>query len=251
MFCEYLEELLGYQEHRWGEAVSGRWLSLCDGLREYGAPPRGLVIAKNASGSWYRPFRSQFGEAISRSHSVWFRQWTGCQRSTPTFGGVSASLPVQTLDPRTRRLLSLLVACSTIFLPRKAGTQNYDLLCYLPEQMCDLLARSRIYCSFGVIEPVASKHELPDLEFEDESIVAAILERKASVQMPRSLWQQWQKRNDWRAGAMLKYVGMTLPFEMTTVKMPVPPLQAAFRLAELLLRHAHPHQTLQVQPCIE
>jgi hypothetical protein len=87
--------------------------------------------------------------------------------------------------------------------------------------MCDLPARSRIYCSCGVIEPVASKHELPDLEFEDESIVAAILERKA--RMPQSLWQQWQRKNDRRAGAMLKYVGMTLPFEMTTVKMPVPP----------------------------
>jgi hypothetical protein len=44
--------------------------------------------------------------------------------------------------------------------PKKTGSRNYDLFCFLAEQMCDLLTRSRIYCSYGVIEPAASKCEL-------------------------------------------------------------------------------------------
>jgi hypothetical protein len=210
-----LEESASYQESRWGGAVTERWVSLCDGLREYRAPPRGLAIAKERK--W--ELVSAFQKSIRRGDKQIALRLVSAMDRMPTewayFWRRLCVIACEDVGPADDTLTAFAVACSTIYLPRKAGTMNYDLLCFLAEQMCDLPARSRIYCSYGVIEPVASKHELPDLEFEDESIVAAILEREASVQTPRSLWQQWQKKNDWRAGAMLKYVGMTLPFEMT------------------------------------
>jgi hypothetical protein len=206
-----------------GGTVSERWVSLCDGLREYQAPPRGLAIAKERK--W--ELVSAFQKSIRRGDKQIALRLISAMDSMPTeypyFWRRLCITACEDIGPADETLAVFVLACSTIFLPRKAGTRNYDLLCFLAEQMCDLPARSRIYCSYGVIEPVASRHGLPALGLEEGSIVSAILERKASLQMPRSLWQQWQKKNDWRAGAMLKYMGMTLPFEMTTVKMPVPP----------------------------
>jgi hypothetical protein len=73
------------------------------------------------------------------------------------------------------------IACATLFPPTKTGRKNYDLFCFLAEQMCDLSTRSRIYCSYAVIEPVAAKSELPELVVEDKQIVSPIMQRKAAV----------------------------------------------------------------------
>jgi hypothetical protein len=91
-------------------------------------------------------------------------------------------------------LTAFVIACSTIFLPKKTGAKNYDLLCFLTEQMCDLPSRSRIYCSYCVIEPAAIKGDLPELGMEEELIVSAIMDQRASVLALQSLWQQWLKK---------------------------------------------------------
>jgi hypothetical protein len=87
------------------------------------------------------------------------------------------------VGPADDTLAAFVVACATLFSPKKTGGENYSLLCSLAEQMCDLSTRSRIYCSYGVIEPVASKSELPELLVEDRPIVSAIMQRKAAVQV--------------------------------------------------------------------
>lgn len=229
-FIDRLKELASYQELRWGEARSERWVSLCDGLREYQAPPRGLAIAKERKWELVSAFQKSIrrGDKQIALHLV-----SAIDRMPKEWGYFWRRLCViacEDVGPGDDTLTAFSIACSTIFLPQKTGPQNYDLLCYLAEQMCDPPTRSRIYCSYSAIESLASKPDLPDLDLGDQSIIEAIFERKASVQMPRSLWEQWQKRNDWRGGAMVKFVGLTLPFKMTIVKAPVPSHKTLFDL---------------------
>ncbi len=134
------------------------------------------------------------------------------------------------VGPADDTLAAFVVACSTVFPPKKTGNKNYDLLCFLAEQMCDLSTRSRIYCSYGVIEPAAMKSELPELRAEDKPIVSAIMQRKAAVQTPTSTWQEWQRKNDWRAEGLLRFVGLRLPLGMITVQTPLPPYKMLFDL---------------------
>jgi hypothetical protein len=96
--------------------------------------------------------------------------------------------------------------------------------------MCDLPTRSRIYCSYGLIEPAAMKSGLPELRAEDKPIVSAIMQQKASVQTPTNTWQEWQRKNDWRAEGLLRFLGLRLPLEMTGVQTPVPPYKMLFDL---------------------
>jgi len=65
---------------------------------------------------------------------------------------------------------------------------------------------------------------------EDEPIVSAIMQQKASVKCPENPWQEWQRRNDWRAEGLLRFVGLRLPLEMTRVQIPVPPYKMLFDL---------------------
>jgi hypothetical protein len=230
MYLDCLEKLAGYQELIWGEATSERWVSLCAGLRDYQAPPRGLAIAKERK--W--ELVSAFQKSIRRGDKQIAFRLISAMDSMPTEYGYFwrrlCVIACEDIGPVDDTLSVFVVACSTLFPPKKTGPQNYDLFCFLAEQMCDLSTRSRIYCSYGVIEPAASKHELPEFGPEDELIVSAILEQKASVQMPQSLWQQWQKKNDWRAEGLLRFVGMKLPFELTTVQAAIPPHELLFDL---------------------
>lgn len=101
---------------------------------------------------------------------------------------------------------------------------------FLANQMCGLSNRSRIYCSYGVIEPAAMKSELPELRAEDKPIVSTIMQQKASVQMPKNAWQEWQRKNDWRAEGLLGFLGLRLPLEMTRVQTLLPPYKMLFDL---------------------
>ena len=134
------------------------------------------------------------------------------------------------VGPADDTLAAFVVACSTVFLPKKTGSENYRIFCFLAQQMCDLVIRSRIYCSCGAIEPATIKSELPELRTQDKSIISAIMQRRAAVQVPENPWREWQKKNDWRAEGLLKFVGLTLPMEMTTMDTLVPPSKMLFDL---------------------
>jgi hypothetical protein len=96
------------------------------------------------------------------------------------------------VGPADDVLASFVVACSTVFPPKKTGSENYRLFCFLAEQMCDLPTLSRIYCSYGVIGPAAIKSELPELTAEDKTIVSAIMQNRAAVEASQNPWRQWQ-----------------------------------------------------------
>jgi hypothetical protein len=231
MLSRDLQELIHYQELRWGEAASERWGSLCNGLRAYQAPPRGsFAIEKQRK--W--ELVSAFQKAIRRGDKqTALRLISAMDRMPSEYGYFWRRLCViacEDVGPGDDTLTAFTVACSTIFLPKKTGRLNYDLLCFLTEQMCELRSRSRIYCSYCVIEPAAVKCELPELSTEDELIVSAIMERRASVLAPQSFWQQWLKRNQWRAEGLLRFVGLELPLEMTIVTAAIPPHRMLFDL---------------------
>jgi hypothetical protein len=126
------------------------------------------------------------------------------------------------VGPADDELAAFVVACSTIFTPKKTGARNHGLFCFLAEQMCELPHRSHVYCSYAEIESAASDAQLPDMTGEDKRIVAAILQRKAAVQHPETVWQKWQKKNDWRTAGLLKFVGLSISPEMSTVEIPLP-----------------------------
>jgi hypothetical protein len=50
------------------------------------------------------------------------------------------------------------------------------------------------------------------------------------VRTPSNAWQEWQRKNDWRAEGLLKFVGLTLPMEMTAVQTLLPPHKMLFDL---------------------
>ena len=104
------------------------------------------------------------------------------------------------VGPADDLLATFVIACSTVFTPKKLGDRNCDLFCFLAEQMCDLSTRSRVYCSYAVIESAAAIPLLPEQPLEDGPIISAIMQRKASLRPPKTFWEEWQKKNDWRAG---------------------------------------------------
>jgi hypothetical protein len=72
--------------------------------------------------------------------------------------------------------------------------------------------------------------ELPELLVEDQSIVSAIMQWKSAVQAAKNPWREWQKKNDWRAEGLLKFVGLRLPLPMIQIDTPIPPSKLLFDL---------------------
>jgi hypothetical protein len=134
------------------------------------------------------------------------------------------------IGPADDVLASFVVACSTVFPPKKTAGENYRIIWYLAEQMCALPTRSRIYCSYGAIEPAILNRHFPELTLQDQEIVSAILQRRAALQVPENSWLEWLRKNDWRAEGLLKFVGLRLPMEMTRKEVPTPPSKTIFDL---------------------
>jgi hypothetical protein len=96
--------------------------------------------------------------------------------------------------------------------------------------MCDHPTRSRIYCSLGVIESAVSESVFLFLIPEDAKIASAIRESVGRIRNPRNPWEQWLRKNNWRAEGLLKYVGLMLPFELLQTQLPLPPPRLLFGL---------------------
>jgi hypothetical protein len=222
MFPALCQELLGYPLSKWGWTPSEGWVSLCNGLRDYQPPSKSLTITPERK--W--ELVSAFQKSIRRGDMQMALSLVSAMDSLGEYSYWWRRVCVVGLEDvglADDTLAAFVVACSSVFTPKKTGSKGYDVICYLVEKLCDLPNRSRIYCSYAVIEPGATKGELPELTMEDKEIVSAILERNAIVRAGGTPWLAWQKKNDWRAAGLVKYVGLRLPLEMTTVKTPVPP----------------------------
>ena len=228
--CSQLDHLYRYPDVIWAKPVSDRWVFLCDALRQYDAPPGGLVLARERKWELVSALQKSIrrGEKETALHLL--SVIDGMPEEYAYFWRRLCVTACEDVGPADDVLAAFVVACSTVFPPKKTGNKNYDLLCFLAEQMCDLSTRSRIYCSYGLIEPAAMKSELPELQAEDKPIVSAIMQRKAAVQTPTNTFQEWLRKNDWRAEGLLRFLGLRLPLEMTRVQTPVPPHKMLFDL---------------------
>ena len=223
-------ELLGYPANRWGAVPSSRWLSLCADLRDYQPPSPTLMI--DSERKW--ELVSALQKSIRRGDKEMALRLISATNGMPDecayFWRRLCVIACEDVGPADDVLASFVIACSTVFPPKKTGSGNYKLFCFLAEQMCALPTRSRIYCSYSVIEPAAIKAELPELTVQDEAIVSAVMRNREEVQAPHSPWREWQKKNDWRAEKLLRYVGLSLPLEMTKIEEPLPPSRILFDL---------------------
>lgn len=220
-----LQKLLSYPQGKWRVTTSERWISLCDGLRDYPAPDRSLVISSERK--W--ELVSAFQKSIRRGDKSLALRLVSAIDAMPEerayFWKRLCVIACEDVGPADDTLASFIVACTTVFPPKTTGSSIYDLTCYLVGRMCDLPARSRIYCSVSVIELAVLKSTLPELTAEDALIVSAILQQAEAVRVPGNPWQAWQRKNAWRAEGMLHFVGLRLSTEMTMVTEPVPPFR--------------------------
>jgi MgsA AAA+ ATPase C terminal len=231
MLSSQFQELIAYPETRWADAPSDRWRSLCDGLLAY-KTSCARTFPMDKERKW--ELVSALQKSIRRGNKEMALHLVSAMDSMPEeyayFWRRLCVIACEDVGPADDVLASFVVACSTVFPPKKTGSENRKIISFLAEQMCDLPTRSRIYCSYGAIEPVAIKGELPELALQDQSIVSDIMQNREAVQVPENPWREWQKKNDWRAEGLLRFVGLRLPFEMTQVEKPIPPSTILFDL---------------------
>ena len=228
--CSQLDHLYRYPEVMWATPASDRWVLLCDGLRQYDAPAGRLVLARERK--W--EMVSALQKSIRRGEKEMALHLLSAIDSMPEECGYFwrrlCVIACEDVGPADDVLASFVVACSTVFPPRKTGGDNLRLMGFLVAQMCDLSNRSRIYCSYSGIESAALKSELPKLSREHESIVAAILQSGATLETTENPWSEWKRKNDWRAERLLHFVGLRLPFQMTILSTPMPSSKLLFDL---------------------
>jgi hypothetical protein len=231
MLSSPFQELIAYPETKWAETVADRWVSLCDGLLPYRAScARTFPMDKERK--W--ELVSAFQKAIRRGEKQLALHLVSAMNSMPQeyayFWRRLCVIACEDIGPADDVLAAFVIACSTVFPPKKTAGDNYRIISYLTEQMCDLPTRSRIYCSYGAIEPAILNRHLPELNIQDQEIVSAILQRRAALQVPENPWLEWLRKNDWRAEGLLRFVGLRLPIDMTRNEVPIPSSKTIFEL---------------------
>ncbi len=224
------QELLAYPSRNWDEPASTRWFSLCTRMRDYEAPSKQLAISKKRK--W--EVISAFQKSIRRGDKLMaLRLISAMDKMPEEYGYFWKRLCViacEDIGPADDLLATFVAACEAVYSARKADGVYYDLICFLTEEMCDLSNRSRIYCSYSMIDTMLSTTCLPDYSVEDQEIISAITQRRENLREPKSRWEEWLKKNDWRAGQLLRYIGLTLPMEMTGVQLAMPQHRMLFSL---------------------
>lgn len=224
------QELRDYPNHKWDAVPSVRWESLCAQMLSYEPPPRSMILPKGRK--W--ELASALQKSIRRADKPMVLRLVSAIDNMPEeYGYFWRRLCVtacEDIGPADDELATFVVACSSIFTPKKTGSKTYDIFCFLVESLCDLSARSRIYCSMSMIEAMVAEGNVPELSAADKQIVSVILQQKAAMLSPMTAWQEWQSKNDWRAEKMLRFVRLTLPAEMFKVQLPIPTYRMLFDL---------------------
>lgn len=223
--------LVEYPKQHWDETVSNRWVSLCDGLAAYEPPIKAWNLRRDRK--W--ELVSALQKSIRRGDKTVALSLVAAMESMPEdyayFWRRLCVIACEDVGPADDVLALFTVACCTIFHPKKTGSDNKRLWSFLVEKMCDLPTRSRIYCSFGAVE-LLSTSRLGKLSDQDEFICKAILDHIGSVYGPSNLFEAWQRKNDWRAEGLLRFVGLRLPFEMARSEAVIPRPEMLFDLPD-------------------
>ncbi len=225
-----LQELLTYPERCFGEPALQKWLSLCSSLSNYQAPSLNFPIEKDRK--W--ELVSALQKAIRRADKATALRLISGIASMPDeyayFWRRMCVIACEDIGPADDTLVKFVVACATIFSPKKMGPENHRLLCFLAEQMCDLATRSRICCSLEIVSLAVEKGALPTLGPEDRMILGAIGRQKAAVHAANTPLYEWQKKHNWRTEGPLRFVGLELPLEKDVRSEPVPHCRTIFEL---------------------
>ena len=224
------EELRSYPAHCFSEPASPRWLELCSALGTYEAPWDDLAL--DSDRKW--ELTSGIQKAIRRADKATALKLISGIASIPGeytyFLRRMCVIACEDIGPADDTLVRFTIACATLFSARRAAAENHRLLCFLAEQMCDLLIRSRVYCSCETISLAAEKGMTPALSTDDLEILAAIARQKEAVQTATSGVDSWQRKNNWRSAGMLKFVGFSLPLPTSINSDPLPRSRIIFDL---------------------
>ena len=225
-----IDELLAYPTHCFGEPASERWLSLCSSLSKYQSGSANFAIDKDRK--W--ELVSGLQKSIRRADKSTALQLISGIRNMPEeyayFWRRMCVIGCEDIGPADDTLVRFVVACATVFSPKKMGAENHRLLCFLAEQMCDLPTRSRVCCSFEIVSNAVEKRALPSLGPDDRMILDAIARQKAAIQMANTPLYEWQKKHNWRTEGLLRFVGLEVALEKEVRSEPVPHCRTIFEL---------------------
>jgi hypothetical protein len=206
----------------WKMAASSRWHSLCDALREYNSPLEQVALPRDRK--W--EIVSALQKSIRRGDgSIALRVLSAAIGLHEDYAYIWRRLCVtacEDIGPADDVLVSFVIACANVFPPRTIAAGNHAVWSFLVDQMCGLATRSRIYCSCGIIDPVIATDQLSKDTEEDGLIVATLLRNRDELRQATSPHLIWQKKNDWRTEGLLRYVGLTLPFDVMRSGEPIP-----------------------------
>jgi hypothetical protein len=230
MTAELFQQLACYPIQHWGIEESERWGLLSNTLVQYQAPSRSLLLQN--SRKW--ELVSALQKSIRRADKHTAVRLVSAMASMPEeyayFWRRLCVVACEDVGPADDTLAKFVVACSTLFARKRARSENHNIWCFLTEQMCDLPSRSRVYCSYGILDLAITRSELPELIGADKKIIRAILEQRTRIKTADDLWPAWQRKNDWRAEGLLRFVGMTLPAQLTCDETPLPTFKTIFDL---------------------
>ncbi len=224
------EKLLAYPEHCFGEPASERWLSLCSSLSKCQIPSGKFAIERDRK--W--ELVSALQKAIRRADkSTALRVISGTVNMPEEYAYFLRRLCViacEDVGPSDDTLVKFVIACATMFSTQKPGPENFRLLRFLVQQMCDVPIRSRIYCSYEILSHATEKMAQPRLRPEERMIVDAIFQQKQTVNAGNTRLHEWQKQQSWRTAGLLKFVGFSLPLESHVRTDPLPAYKTIFDL---------------------
>lgn len=217
-----LDDLGIVPERYWEIAPTRRWRDLCCALRDYVTPRHSFSVPHIRK--W--EVVSAFQKAVRRGDGNTALNAVSAMKDMPEqyryFWRRFCVVACEDIGPADESLALFVVACSIVFSHSRAPEQLYGILCFLAEQMCAIASRSRIYCSLSLVETVATSAPIT-YEQADAPILDALEAREAEIMAPRTPFDEWLRRNDWRTERLLRYIGVSLPFEMTRVQAPIPP----------------------------
>jgi hypothetical protein len=133
MLSSQFQELIAYPETRWADAPSARWVSLCDGLLAYKASCTG-TLPMDKERKW--ELVSAFQKAIRRGEKQLALHLVSAMDSMPEeyayFWRRLCVIACEDVGPADDVLASFVIACSTVFLPRKTAGDNYRIFLIWP-----------------------------------------------------------------------------------------------------------------------
>jgi MgsA AAA+ ATPase C terminal len=145
MFPAQFQELLSYPNNKWGENVSERWVSLCTALRDYEAPCRSLAINKERK--W--ELVSAFQKSIRRGDKQMALRLISAMDSMPEEYAYCwrrlCVIACEDVGPADDVLASFVVACATVFPPKKTAMAKTTGSCASSLSECEISRRAAAF----------------------------------------------------------------------------------------------------------